>query len=80
MIEATVRGETEGSGYGTFRFLALPSPGDRVVVASMSGAIEVLTVKYIEHRPARFPPTSSSARAEPEVTICVAFHHDEWIE
>lgn len=41
MIEAVIREEAEGSGYGTFQFLALPSPGERVVVGNSRGSLDI---------------------------------------
>jgi hypothetical protein len=32
MTEASLHGEEEASGYGTFRFYGMPGHGDRIVV------------------------------------------------
>ncbi len=73
MIEAIVHGETEGSGYGTFRFVTLPNPGDRLVIGNGGGGLDILSVLYVEHHPVKLPPLAN-ARPDPYVTICVAFH------
>jgi len=73
MIEAIVLGETEGSGYGTFRFSVLPSPGDRIVVGNNRGSCDILEVLYVEHHPVKMPPLAI-ARPDPWTSVVVAFH------
>ena len=73
MIEASVRRDEEGSGYGTFSFVALPSPGDRIIIGNNSGANDVLTVEYVEHHPVK-QPRSPTANPAPWITIAVSFH------
>ena len=75
MIEASVRGEKEGSGYGAFKFVALPSPGDRLIVGNSMGGNDILTVLYVEHTPAKTNPLSVE-RKDPAVSVVVRYHSE----
>lgn len=73
MIEATIHEGVDGSGRGTFSFLVLPSPGDRLVVGNNRGSCDVLVVEYVEHHPVKVP-SGEYARKNPYVTICAVYH------
>ncbi len=72
MIEAAVHEGTEGSGYGTFGFAQLPSPGDRIVVPNIRGACDILRVQYVEHHPVKLPPPAN-AHPEPTASVIVIY-------
>lgn len=73
MIEATIATGVEGGGLGRYRFEALPSPGDRIVVGSVSGSCDVLIVDFVEHHPV-IVPTPRNARPDPHVMIFVHYY------
>ena len=70
MFEAALVGDERGSGFGTFKFEHLPSPGDRIVIGNVIGSLDILRVRWIEHHPVKVP-TSPVARPDPTVVICV---------
>jgi hypothetical protein len=41
----------EAALIGNYEFLQLPSPGDRICLAEMSGSLGLWEVKYTEHSP-----------------------------
>jgi len=59
--------KSRSQDWGTFNFLALPSPGDRLALEH-EGARHFLTVLCVHHKPARVPdggdPTVETASAE----------------
>ena len=58
MIRATVievSHDESTKGRGEFDFLQLPAPGDRFVIPSVSGGIEIMRSLYVEHHPVQFP-------------------------
>lgn len=68
MIDAAIHEGKEGSGRGTFRFIALPSPGDHIHIGNIRGSMDISRVIAVEHHPVKQPP-SALARQDPYVSI-----------
>lgn len=60
----------QSQDWGTFSFLALPSPGDRIAI-SHDGAIQYLTVLCAHHRPVALALGAGpdSSRAAPAADV-----------
>jgi hypothetical protein len=52
----------QDKGRGTFDFVELPRLGDRVLLASPLGDLEVLEVLKVEHHPAMSEPDTEAAK------------------
>ena len=50
----------EGRGLGDFHFESIPSPGDRVILPSVSGDLDIMEVLYVEHYPIKAIDENSS--------------------
>lgn len=70
MIEAMIYEGRDNSGYGTYGFSHLPSPGDHIHVGNNRGSVDVLRVIQVEHHPVALP-VRRNARPDAHVTIRV---------
>lgn len=68
---------TDGTpgGLGQFKFLTVPSPGDRITRGNISGSIDIYEVAYVEHQPVSVD-APKSARQDPTLTVAVKWIGD----
>ena len=68
-----VHREEDQQAWGSFRFDALPSPGDRINITDHRGRLQRLKVLYIAHEPL--------PESDPPVPdrVC-SFVHAEWLD
>lgn len=59
--------------WGSYRFVQLPSPGDRINITAHNGRVQRLRVLYVAHE-----PIAESAAVPTDHEL--AFVHAEWID
>lgn len=57
-------------GLGQFKFVTVPSPGDRITMGSPSGGVDIYEVAYVEHHPVA-TSAPQSTRQDPDIRVAV---------
>lgn len=60
-------------GRGEYEFCSVPAIGDRIVIPSGMGELDIMRVLFVEHSPVSLPKSRLTEEKVPSITLYVEF-------